>query len=397
VAINITKSTLRESLPAQENPYWQRVGRGRAIGFRRRSASLPGLWVARYWDASLDKLIVHTLGTLEAHAPAERFDEARRQAEDWFARVGSGADLAIRTVGDACRAYVKSVREDRERADAARVADEIGARFDRLVHPDPLAQIVLSRLREKHVAGWRDRLIALPAAVSRTKTGRTTRARSASTVNRDMTPLRAALNFACARGSVGSDIAWLKALKPIKDADGQRDLYLTRDERKRLIDAAGEEIKPYLTALTMLPLRPGAMAKLTRQDYDERNKVLTVSVDKGHKARQITLPPKTAAFFDDLAKSKLPGAPLLRRADGSAWSKDSWKGPVKDAAKAAGLSAAVSAYSLRHATITDLVSDTDLPLLAVAQISGTSIGMIEKSYAKLRQDRAAAALATLGL
>jgi integrase len=397
MAIDITKSTVREALPARDAPYWQRVARGCAIGFRRRSTAMPGLWMARHWDSATDKLVYHAIGTLEALPPAERFDEAKRQAGSWFIRVGAGAVVTIRTVEEVCRAYVKSVREDRERADAGRAADEMEARFVRLVYPDPLAKIVLAKLREKHLTDWRDRLTKLPAAVSRTKKARTTRQRSNSTINRDMTPLRAALNYACALGSIGSDIAWIKALKPIKDADGTRDLYLTRDERRKLIESAGDEIKPFLTALTMLPLRPGAMAKLKRQDYDERNKVLRISSDKGHKPRDITLPAKTAVFFDDLAKSKLPGAPLLRRLDGSAWTKDSWKTPVKDAASAAGLATEVSAYTLRHSTITDLVNDTDLPLLTVAQISGTSVAMIEKTYAKLRQERAAAALATLGL
>jgi integrase len=397
VAIDISKSTHREALPARDAPYWQRVARGCAIGFRRRSAAMPGLWMARHWDSATDRLVYHAIGTLESLPPAERFDEAKRQADSWFARVGAGAVVTIRTVEDACRAYVQSVRDDRERADAGRVADEIEARFRRLVYPDPLANVALPKLREKHVSGWRDRLIKLPAAVSRTKAGRTTRPRSPSTVNRDMTPLRAALNLACACGSVGSDIAWARALKPIENADGRRDEYLTREQRRALIDAAGDEIKPFLVALTMLPLRPGAMAKLTRQDYDERNKVLRITGDKGHKPREIKLPPKTADFFDKIAKSRLPAAPLLRRLDGSAWTKDSWKVPVKDAATAAGLPAGVSAYTLRHSTITDLVNDTDLPLLTVAQISGTSIAMIEKTYAKLRQDRAAAALATLGL
>jgi integrase len=397
VAIDISKSTVREALPARDAPYWRRVARGCAVGYRRRSAALPGLWMARYWDAATDKLLYHAIGTLEALAPAERFDEAKRQADDWFRRVGAGAVVTIRTVEDACRAYVRSVIEDRDRPDAKRVADEIEARFARLVYPDPIAGVVLARLRQKHVTDWRDRLANLPAAVSRTKTGRSTKRRADSTINRDMTPLRAALNYACALGSVGSDIAWITALKPIENADGRRDIYLTREERKKLIAASGHEIRPFLTALTMLPLRPGAMAKLKRQDYDERNKVLRVTGDKGHKPREIKLPERTGTFFDDLAKAKLPGAPLLRRLDGSAWTKDSWKMPVKAAANAAGLATSVSAYTLRHSTITDLVNDTDLPLLTVAQISGTSIAMIERTYAKLRQDRAAAALATLGL
>ncbi|MFT4174069.1 MAG: hypothetical protein QM639_16015, partial [Rhodocyclaceae bacterium] len=89
-------------------------------------------------------------------------------------------------------------------------------------------------------------------------------------------------------------------------------------------------------------------------------------------------------------------APLLARADGMAWNKDSWKWPIKDAATAAGLPQATTAYALRHSTITDLVTG-GLDLLTVAQISGTSVAMIEKHYGALRQDIAASALAKLAL
>jgi integrase len=395
--VDISKSTVREALPARDAPYWYRVSRGCSIGFRRRSPGVPGLWMARHHDAAANKLLYSSLGTLEHLMPAERFDEARRVADEWFRRVGGGADLTIRTVEDACRDYVRTVKEDRERADGARVAEEIEARFRRLVYPDSIAKVVLSRLREKHVTAWRERLAKLPAAAGRTKTRRTTKTRSSSTINRDMTPLRAALNHACALGAVGSDIAWLKALKPTEGADGRREEYLTREQRKLMIEKSDDEIRPFLKALALLPLRPGAMARLTSGDYDERNKVLRVKVDKGHRPRDIKLPPVTAAFFDEIAKGRLPAAPLLRRYDGSAWDKDSWKKPIKTAVVAAGLPSSVSAYTLRHSTITDLVNDTDLSLLTVAQISGTSVAMIEKHYGKLRQDRAAVALATLSL
>jgi integrase len=397
VRLDISKSTAREALPSRDAPYWQRVSRGCSIGFRRRSTNLPGLWMARFHDAPTGRLLYSSLGTFEHLQPAERFDEARRVAEEWFRRVGGGADLTIRTVGDACRDYVGTVKTDRERPDAVRVAAEIEARFRRLVFPDPIANVVLSRLREKHVTAWRERLTKLPAAAGRRKTDRMTKPRAGSTINRDMTPLRAALNHACALGAVGSDIAWLKALKPIEGADGRREEYLTREERKLMVAKADDEIRPFLKALALLPLRPGAMSKLTRGDYDDRNKVLRVKVDKGHKPRDIKLPPATALFFDEIAKGKLPSAPLLRRYDGSAWDKDSWKKPIKTAAGAAGLPPSVSAYTMRHSTITDLVNDTDLPLLTVAQISGTSVAMIERHYGKLRQDRAAVALETLSL
>jgi len=87
--------------------------------------------------------------------------------------------------------------------------------------------------------------------------------------------------------------------------------------------------------------------------------------------------------------------PLLTRADGSAWNKDAWKYPVKDAIRAAGLPDNATAYALRHSAITDLLSLHRLDTATVAALSGTSLAMIEKHYSHLLRDHAAAALARL--
>ena len=110
----------------------------------------------------------------------------------------------------------------------------------------------------------------------------------------------------------------------------------------------------------------------------------------------MSLPDATAAFFAQQTKDKLPGAPLLSRADGKAWDKDAWKYPVKDAARTAQLPDTVTAYSLRHSVITDLIH-AGLDTLTVAQLSGTSVLMIEKHYGHLTHDHAREALARLVL
>jgi hypothetical protein len=48
-------------------------------------------------------------------------------------------------------------------------------------------------------------------------------------------------------------------------------------------------------------------------------------------------------------------------------------------------------YTMRHSVISDLVHD-GLDLLTVAQISGTSVAMIERHYGHLRGDVAAGRL-----
>jgi integrase len=112
--------------------------------------------------------------------------------------------------------------------------------------------------------------------------------------------------------------------------------------------------------------------------------------------RQASLPDVTAELFEVAAKGKPPSAPLLFRADGKVWNKDAWRWPIKEAAKDAGLPAGATAYTLRHSVISDLVHD-GLDLLTVAQISGTSVAMIERHYAHLRSDVAAEAQARLVL
>ena len=84
------------------------------------------------------------------------------------------------------------------------------------------------------------------------------------------------------------------------------------------------------------------------------------------------------------------------RANGKAWDKDSWKKPIASAVKAGELPAGTTAYTLRHSTITDLVS-AGLPLLTIAQISGTSAEMIERHYGHLASDAAMKALGELAL
>lgn len=259
------------------------------------------------------------------------------------------------------------------------------------MYGDPLAPLELPKLTRKHLEGWRRRLTTEPVA------GRYgERARAPSSVNRDMAGLRAALNHAHDDGHATSDMAWRVSLRAIQNADGRRDAYLDREQRAALIANADAGTAAFLRGLSLVPLRPGALAQLTTASFDKRLSVLSIGKDKSGRDRKIKLPRATAAFFAEHMKDKLPSAPLLSRAGGQAWDKDAWKRPIKAAAKRAGLPGEVTAYSLRHSSITDLVTG-GLDLLTVAQLSGTSVAMIENHYGHLRAEHAAAALATLAL
>lgn len=387
MALDLSKVGERDKLKATREPHWQRLRAGCFLGFRpSKVGGKGGNWIARAYDQDGGKYRLKALGDFGTLAGNEIFAAAKKAAEAFAELVETGGQVSakIETVADACEEYAKGRPE----------ADK---RFDRHVYSDPIAKVKLDKLRRRHVAEWRKRLEEKPALVSRRKKGEAiTRDRAASSVNRDMAVLRAALSKVLIKGAPNSEAAWQEALKAVPNADGRRTLYLDRNQRRALLEKIDAEAAPFVRALCLLPLRPGALAALKAGDFDKRTAELTIGKDKTGKARRIQLPAEAAALLAAQAKNKLPAASLFMRANGTAWNKDSWKLPIAAAVKAAGLPSEATAYTLRHSTITDLVS-AGLPLLTIAQISGTSAEMIERHYGHLASDAAMKALGELVL
>lgn len=371
-----------------DEPHWQRLRSGCYLGFRPSKRGGKGTWFARAYDLDKGKYSRKALGDYGSLAGHDVFTQAKRDAENWADKVESGGVQMVKleTVADACHAYLTNK--------PGAIAEGV---FRRHVYDDPIAKVKLDKLRRHHLREWRRRLEETPALVSRNKKGRKRiKQRSRSTVNRDMVPVRAALGQVLVPGAPNTDAAWQEALKPHKGADKRRDVYLDHAERKSLLGATSVEAAPFVRALCLLPLRPGAVANLCVGDFDKRTRTLTIGKDKNGRPRQITLPTTAADFLEKQGKTKLSAAPLFSRSDGRAWNKDAWKHPIKYAVFAAKLPKTVSAYTLRHSVITDLIR-AGLPALTVAQLSGTSVVMIERHYGHLVRDDAEQALALLAL
>lgn len=390
MATRIDTVASRDKLKPRRGPYWHRVIKGCYVGYRKMTTSGHGSWLARARDEEAGvQQVYKPLGEFLELADHLRFDAALKAAQAWFEHLGRGGNTSGATVADACSRYVKHLRTHK----TDRAANDAEARFKNYVlNNRRLASTELTKLTPLQLEAWRKALKELPTRSG----GRRGELRSESTLNRDMTCFRAALNLAFLDGLVTSDFAWRGKLRPIKNADRRRELYLDRAQRLKFIEKAPPDLAAFLRGLCQLPLRPGALAKLTVGDFDKRLKVLKVGQDKAGKDRRIKLPDVTATFFEEATRDKLPSAPLLARADGKAWNKDAWKGPVRDAVLVAKLPAGTTAYTLRHSVISDLVHD-GLDLLTVAQISGTSVAMIERHYGHLRSEVAASALAKLAL
>ncbi|MCU0765005.1 MAG: tyrosine-type recombinase/integrase [Burkholderiaceae bacterium] len=384
----------RSKLKARRAPYWVRLTTGCSLGYRKLAPGSSGTWVARVYDPATRSETWRSLGGFEALQPAERYTAAKKAAEALAEHLERGGKADSLTVGDACKDYVKHLRAENRHG----TADDAEMRFGRWVTGSKLAGIDLRKLAAHHLRDWRQTLIAAPVTVNphAAPEDRVTRERSAASVNRDMGALRAALNLALEGGAVATDAAWRTALKAVSGADRRRTVYLDRAQRANLIEKAPADVAALLRGLSLVPLRPGALAALAVGDFDKRLRVLRIGKDKHGADRRITLPQNTADFFAELARDKLPAAPLFSRASGKPWDKDSWKKPTKAAALAAGLPGSVTAYTLRHSVITDLVA-LGLDVLTVARLSGTSIAMIDRHYGHLRGEKAAEALAALAV
>ena len=363
------------------------------MGYRKMIAGPGGSWVARALDEATGKQTYNALGNFSDFADHLRFDVAQKAAQAWFEHRRSGGSATTITVGEACSRYVQKQRDDGKEAGAK----DLETRFKRWMYCDKkLSSTPMTKLNQGQVNDWRVKITEAPA-ILQDKTNTSTKLKAASSINREMAVFKAALNVALRDGFATNDSAWKYKLLPIKNATGRRDCYLDINQRRALIVHASADLACLLRAMSLIPLRPGAVAALTVSNFDKRLGVLTVGKDKAGQDRKITLPNSTAAFFSEQSLNKLPTAPLCARDNGARWDKDSWKYPLKNAVIAAGLPPTATAYALRHSTITDLISIHRLDVLTVAILSGTSISMIEKHYGHLLRDHAANALASLAL
>jgi hypothetical protein len=209
LATKIDTVFARDRLKPRREPYWHRARKGHYLGFRKMAAGSAGTWIARAMQAT-GKQAYKALGEFGALPDHQRFDAALKAAQAWFADLDKGIAVGPASVRVACERYVEHLRGTK----GDKAANDAEARFDTYVLNIPkLADIDLAALTPMHLETWRKALRDTP-----TRSGpRRGERRSDSTLNRDMTSFRAALNLAYKDGLVSSDFAWRGKLLPIKE------------------------------------------------------------------------------------------------------------------------------------------------------------------------------------
>jgi integrase len=126
--------------------------------------------------------------------------------------------------------------------------------------------------------------------------------------------------------------------------------------------------------------RYGELIACSVRDFDLVAKTLKVNGKTGSSA--IILQAEAVAFFKLISKDCAADEPLLKRSDGARWSRSHQQRRMALALERSGLDKEGTFYALRHSYISRAI-EGEVPLNIIGANCGTSIGMIETTYAKI--------------
>lgn len=354
----------RSKLQPRREPYWERLSKGSAVGFRKLESG-EGTWIAR-WRDDEGKQKYRALGNFA------EFDDAAKAARAWVTSCEQGATPKVTTVKEACEAYVTAL-EGEGRKDTA---NDAKGRFSRLIYEASIGKLALDKLKTSHIQKWMNDQIEDDEEADDEDIRR-----SKDSANRNLATFKAALNMALHNRLVASDAGW-KTVKAFPKVGARRkDAFLSMEQRKALLDACPDDLKLLVKAMLLTGARPGELANLNACDFDKRLGCLTLTGKTG--ARTVAISTAAIAFFSELCTDRIGAAPMLANSYGQRWNKDSWKKVFKEAAEAAKLPETVVMYSLRHTAISEMVL-AGMDSFIVAKLAGTSVAMIEKNYGHLK-------------
>lgn len=375
---SITTKTARDKLAPRREPYFARVQSGLYVGFRKLAKG-EGTWIARR-RAETGKQEYRALGTFA------NYDDAVKATLEWANSLDAGVSPKSTTVKDACDHYVKHLGLHKGSASKA----DAEGRFKRLVCDDKIAKIDLSKLRTSHLKDWLANQID---SIEEGAEDEDDLRRAKDSANRNLASLKAALNLALHDRLVATDAGW-KTVSKFKDVGRRRQSFLPSEQRQAFIAACAEDIRQLVKAMLFTAARPGELAKASVKHFDRQQGTLALDGKTGY--RIVSLSSSAIQFFKEQTKDKIADASIFTTEYGRRWNKDSWKKPIKEAAKAAKLPPTIVMYSLRHTAISEMIAN-GIDSFEVARMAGTSTEMIDKHYGHLRHDRMRAKLDAIGI
>jgi integrase len=367
----LDSAAARAKLKASGKPYWRAIDTGLHLGYRKGLAG--GRWVVRRYLGD-EKYAVETIGTADDHSPADDdsvldFFQAQRKAREVAAAAKTPAGRAPFTVAVAMDAYFERLEHEGSKS----LADARGrARIHIL---PPLGDKLVADLTRDMLAQWLTRLAGKPEGTDATRARR-------ATANRVLAILRAALNQSFRDGKVVSDVPW-RTVKPFREVDTPRLRYFTKDEIRRLINAAQGSFRDLVRAALFTGCRYGELGRLRAGDFNPDSGTVFVGQSKSGKARHVVLTDEGQRFFETLAAGHPGDDLMLTRASGQPWGPSNCTLLMAQACRAANIAPAAGFHIIRHSAASHMVM-AGVPLNVVAHNLGhADTRMTEKHYAHL--------------
>jgi integrase len=374
---DLENRTRRLKLPTSRKPVFVRVGPGLSLGYRRNQTA--GTWVLRVADGRGGASTVG-IGYADDYdvADGSNFldfwqaqDRAKARARNGAPSDGSAGPLTVRRAAEVYLRWL-SAKNPRTAADTA-------GRLEKHFLPKFGARNV-GALTKTALDSW---LASMVRKSDDPEEGR----RSKDSANRVLSMVKALLNHAVRdpANGIADDSAW-RLVKPFRGVAKPREVRYTDDEVRRLVAATTDEAAADLIRGAYLcGARYGELAGARVSHFDVRTKTLRVNVGKTG-SRTIILQSGAVEFFARLAADRAGDEYLFLREDGSRWKRSDQTRPIKDALRAANLPDDGSLYALRHTYISRAI-EGGVPLNIIADNCGTSIRMIEKTYAKVLAEK----------
>jgi integrase len=366
----------RLRLPVARKPAFVRVAPGISLGYRRNQAA--GTWVVRVADGRGGSW-TKTIGFADDHDEADGhrfldFWQAQERAKTVARRESGAPGAQPLTVHSAAETYL-----DWLTAKNRHTAADTRGRLNRHFLPK-FGDRLIASLTKTMLDRWLASMVPSSGDPDQAR-------RSKDSANRVLTMVKALLNHAMRDPSnrLSDDSAW-RLVKPFQGVSKARDTRYTDEEVQRLIDGAADAaVRNLIMGAYLTGARYGELAEARISHFDPRTKTLRVNVGKTG-SRTIILQTSAAEFFSRLTERRGPDEFLFVRSDGRRWKKSDQTRPVKDALKRAGLAPDGSLYALRHTYVSHAI-EGGVPLNVIADNCGTSVRMIEKTYAKILAEK----------
>ena len=373
--------TARLKLKVRRKPYFVSVAPGISLGYRRNLG--PGSWLVRCADGRGG-------AWTKGFAIADDFEDASADGSviDFWTAQTRAKELVRGKAADAS----KPITIDAALTD---YAADLVARGG-LVEP-------LQRVRKRLTLALLTRPVGLLTVreLRRWRDGQLASGLAPGSVTRTCKAFKAALNYAAnADSTITNRMAWTVGLAGLPDSHRARtDAVLSDDEVRAVVAAcytASDRLGLLAEVLAVTGARPVQAARLLVGDLlADRLMMPRSAKGRGQKRierRPIPIPPTLVAKLQAAAAGRPADAPLLQRPDGAAWHSghSDHSRPFERALAAASLPKVVP-YAMRHSSITRALL-RGVPVRVVADQHDTSVGMLERNYAKYIGDHSDAVI-----